>query len=59
MMINPNKFSNKFRITMPFLLWLFIFINTPVFAEEDAEEAQGIPEMTAQQRSEMGPVKSR
>ena len=41
------------------LILLFLFASAPVFAEEESTaEAQGIPEMTAEQRQEMGIVTS-
>ncbi len=53
--MTPNTIYIKAR----FFILLAILINSPAFAEEEGEdEAQGIPEMTAQQRSEMGIVTS-
>ena len=51
---------NKNHIKANVFLLLTLLINTPVFAEEEGEEkeAQGIPEMNAEQRSEMGIVTS-
>jgi len=57
--MTANKCPDKYSISAGFLLLVSMLVNSPVFAEEEGEEeAQGIPEMTAQQRSEMGIVTS-
>jgi len=61
--MTPNKYKYKYRqkfhMASSLLILLSILVNNPVFAEEEGEEeAQGIPEMTADQRSEMGIVTS-
>ena len=47
------KTVKKYYISRHILLLLCIFSH-PAFAEEGEEEAQGIPEMTAEQRQQMG-----
>ncbi|VAW92991.1 Probable Co/Zn/Cd efflux system membrane fusion protein [hydrothermal vent metagenome] len=53
-----NRYQNKHRIASSLFLLLSMLVNSAAFAEEGEEEAQGIPEMTADQRSEMGIVTS-
>ncbi len=52
-----SQYRRKCRITMFFILLFSILINSPVFSKEGGEgEPQGIPQMTAEQRSKMGIV---
>jgi membrane fusion protein, heavy metal efflux system len=54
-----NKCSARYLFTNSLLLLLSILVSSSTFAEEESEEkVQGIPQMTAQQRSEMGIVTS-
>ena len=51
--MTPSYFSLRCKIY--FLFLLLVLTHAPVFAEEEGEEAaQGIPDMSAQQRSKMG-----
>jgi len=50
----PGKYQNKYPVATLFILLLSTLVSNPALSEEEAEEAQGIPQMTAQQRSEMG-----
>jgi len=52
--MTPHKIYTNSRL----LVLLAILISSPVFAEEGEEEAQGIPQMSAEQRAEMGIVTS-
>jgi membrane fusion protein, heavy metal efflux system len=54
-----NKCSARYLFTNSLLLLLSILVSSSTFAEEESEEkVQGIPQMTGQQRSEMGIVTS-
>jgi len=57
--MTPNQYKNKYRTKASFLFLFLMLVSNFVFAEEEGEEeAQGIPEMTAEQRREMGIVTS-
>jgi len=57
--MTSKRYTYEYKTASSLLLLISMLVINPVFAEEEGEEeAQGIPEMTAEQRNEMGIVTS-